>query len=50
MIGRTILHYQVVEKIGEGGMGIMYKARDLHLNRFVALKILPAEWVADPDR
>ena len=50
MIGRTILHYQVVEKIGEGGMGIVYKARDLHLNRFVALKILPAEWVADPDR
>jgi serine/threonine protein kinase len=47
---RTILQYQLVEKIGTGGMGEIYKARDTRLNRFVAMKALSAGMAADPDR
>jgi Tol biopolymer transport system component/predicted Ser/Thr protein kinase len=50
MIGRTIDRYQVVEALGQGGMGVVYKARDTLLDRFVALKVLPPDKSSDPER
>ena len=50
MIGKTFGHYQILGKIGSGGMGEVYRARDTRLERDVAIKMIPAHVASDPER
>lgn len=48
MVGKLLAHFQILETLGAGGMGVVYKARDTHLGRLVAIKILSAESISNP--
>ena len=50
MVGTTISHYKILEKIGQGGMGTVYRATDTNLSREVAIKVLPEQLTQDPQR
>ncbi len=50
MVGTTISHYKILEKIGQGGMGTVYRAQDTTLDREVAIKVLPEQFTQDPQR
>ena len=50
MVGKTLGHYEILEPLGKGGMGEVYRARDTKLDRDVAIKVLPEEYASDPER
>ncbi len=50
VVGKTLGHYEILEPLGKGGMGEVYRARDTKLNRDVAIKVLPQDFATDPER